>query len=438
MSGVDGLLATGTFGSGVFPVSGAGELMLWYPRKAAFRAGSAGQVAWNDLDFGDYSVAFGIETFASGEGSIAAGRGSFALGDNSTAMGLLAFALGYTSTAMGNNTAAVGMGSTAMGEFSSAGGNYSTAIGSHTMANGEGSTAMGEYTSTTGSGSTALGSNTSADGSFSTALGFATVASGNSSTALGSGTTASANFSTAMGSDTIASGLFSTAMGSSTTASGQFSTSHGEGTKAESYSCTALGRFNVGGGNANTIIASDPIFEIGIGTGNGTRNNAMTVLKNGNVGIATTTPGFTLEVNGTAHRADNSPSWTVTSDARLKKNIHTLEHSLETLLSLHGVSFEYKDPKSVGVRRGFIAQEVEKVIPEWVEDGPDGFKRLTVTGFEALAVEAMRTLHQQNEKLAGEMKNLKTTNESIKTENAELRARLERIEAAVMQANRSR
>jgi hypothetical protein len=63
-------------------------------------------------------------------------------------------------------------------------------------------------------------------------------------------------------------------------------------------------------------------------------------------------------------------AWTNNSDIRLKKNVKTLEGALDRLLQLRGVTFEWKNPSEhgnrQGVQRGFIAQEVEKVIPEWV------------------------------------------------------------------------
>jgi hypothetical protein len=48
------------------------------------------------------------------------------------------------------------------------------------------------------------------------------------------------------------------------------------------------------------------------------------------------------------------------------------------------------------MQRGFIAQEVEKVMPEWI--GPNdehGFKTIAIPGhsLEALVVESIRTLH---------------------------------------------
>ena len=71
------------------------------------------------------------------------------------------------------------------------------------------------------------------------------------------------------------------------------------------------------------------------------------------------------------------------------------------LLQLHGVTYAYKNPEAIhelpGQQTGMIAQEVEKVFPEWVETGRDGMKRLSVRGFEALAVEALRELRAEKD-----------------------------------------
>jgi hypothetical protein len=78
-----------------------------------------------------------------------------------------------------------------------------------------------------------------------------------------------------------------------------------------------------------------------------------------------------------------------------------LEQALARLLQLHGVTFEYKDPKAIhelpGQQTGMIAQEVEKVFPEWVETAPDGMRRLSIRGFEALTVEALRELRAEKD-----------------------------------------
>ncbi|HVS17511.1 MAG TPA: tail fiber domain-containing protein, partial [Planctomycetota bacterium] len=113
----------------------------------------------------------------------------------------------------------------------------------------------------------------------------------------------------------------------------------------------------------------------------------------GPVGIGTTSPIFLLHVDGSAGKPGGG-SWSSTSDARLKHKVEDLEGALTTLLAMRGVTFEYTDPSSIheleGRRIGFIAQELERVLPDWVEEGADGYKRVTVRGFEALAVEALR------------------------------------------------
>lgn len=114
-------------------------------------------------------------------------------------------------------------------------------------------------------------------------------------------------------------------------------------------------------------------------------------------------------------------SWSVLSDARLKKNVADLHGSLDRLLRLRSVSFEYKDPAQgvgSGPQIGFIAQEVREVLPHWVTEGPDGMLAVSVTGFESLTVDALRELRAEKDQQIGE----------LKAENAALKARLEKIE----------
>ena len=167
----------------------------------------------------------------------------------------------------------------------------------------------------------------------------------------------------------------------------------------------------------------------------GVADGRLFLSTNGNVGIGTTSPSFTLEVNGSAGKPGGG-SWSVASDGRLKKNVRPLAGALDKLLALRGVNFEYIDPKKIhelsGERMGLVAQEVEKVFPDWVETGPDGYKRVTVRGLEALVVEALRELQQQqdadidglNKKLGEELKRRDA-------ENAALKARLAALEKIV-------
>jgi hypothetical protein len=91
------------------------------------------------------------------------------------------------------------------------------------------------------------------------------------------------------------------------------------------------------------------------------------------------------------------------SDIRFKKNVKPVEGAIDQLLKLRGVTFEWKEPKNhdnmKGIQIGFIAQEVEKIFPEWVRTDKDGFKGLTVAQIEGLEVESIRTLKAENDDL---------------------------------------
>ena len=269
---------------------------------------------------------------------------------------------------------------------------YSFASGLNTRAQGFGATAMGRDTEATNSYAFASGFFTNADGQYSTAMGFNTDAFALGSTALGYSTDAEQNYSFAAGYFAEAQAIYSIAIGNAV--------------RAQSFASMAVGRYNVGGGSATSWLSGDPIFEIGIGTGPSSRANAVTVRKNGNVGIGTTVPLDRLHVNGRirlqtveyfedggtseiAVRGDLRPSadntydigtsslryddvfatsGTVnTSDRRSKTNIQELSYGLNEVLRLQPVSYEWRDHPMSETKLGLIAQDVYEVLPEVVK-----------------------------------------------------------------------
>jgi hypothetical protein len=163
IAGKDGFLATGTLGQGSLPATGDGVRMMWYPNKAAFRAGQVnnGTGAWEDAEIGNQSFAGGLNTIASGSYSTAFGNASRASGLNSTALAggqaignsSLAIgwanALGGTSFAMGDNVTAERVGSVAAGYLNRSRGDYSAAFGVGNRAKAYGSFTAGVYNDTT-------------------------------------------------------------------------------------------------------------------------------------------------------------------------------------------------------------------------------------------------------------------------------------------------
>jgi hypothetical protein len=80
-------------------------------------------------------------------------------------------------------------------------------------------------------------------------------------------------------------------------------------------------------------------------------------------------------------------STTNTSDERLKTNISPLSNSLENVNKLQGVSYNWIDPnKPQDKQIGLIAQEVEKVYPEFVHTGTDEDKTKSVNYSQMVSV----------------------------------------------------
>ena len=147
-----GLLVPGSFGpttpADSIPAIGAGTRLMWYPAKAAFRAGRVGfyrdGTQWDAAKVGDYSVAFGLDTEASGNTATAMGQETTASGGVSTTMGYATIASGIGAVAMGNQTTAGGSQALAMGSNASASGSQSIAMGQQTVASGNDGMAIGQ------------------------------------------------------------------------------------------------------------------------------------------------------------------------------------------------------------------------------------------------------------------------------------------------------
>ncbi|HUF34746.1 MAG TPA: tail fiber domain-containing protein [Gemmatimonadales bacterium] len=185
-----GLVVRGTFDAGAIPASGAGVRLMWYPRKAAFRAGRIQASQWDDASVGQWSVAFGQNTTASGTHSAAFNGGTTASGDRSVAMGGGTLASGAFAVATGQSTVASGTFAVATGGSTVASGLGSFVTGSGSTASGVTSIASGESSVAAGGNSVALGFRVQANGNASTATGTGTVAAGAASVALGTGVTA--------------------------------------------------------------------------------------------------------------------------------------------------------------------------------------------------------------------------------------------------------
>jgi hypothetical protein len=130
-----------------------------------------------------------------------------------------------------------------------------------------------------------------------------------------------------------------------------------------------------------------------------------------------------FNVTGTA--SGNSP-WNNSSDRRLKTNIQTVPNALEKVMQLRGVTYEWKDNREKGNRLGFIAQEVDEVLPQ-VIDKTGEFYTMQYAPLTAVLVEAIQEQQQQIEKQQAVIQQLQTQTAQID----ELKAMMVQLQAQI-------
>ena len=147
-----------------------------------------------------------------------------------------------------------------------------------------------------------------------------------------------------------------------------------------------------------------------IAVGNGTANDYSGTLIAGSVGIGTTSPDMPLSVgsdspSGAVAHFENSTgscyinptttSLSCSSDSRLKTNVVPLESAqgLAAVLKLNPVTYNWKtEAASTSPHTGFIAQDVQPILPDLVSQGPDGYYTLNYAGFTPYLVRAVQEI----------------------------------------------
>lgn len=167
VNNVNGVLYSGTFGTGTIPVEGAGNRMMWYPGKAAFRVGGVTGSVWDDGFIGDYSIcagyngrAQGIYSAAFGNAPLVTGESSFGAGHQPVVTGDFSVAIGHNPEATADYTVALGrgaiadeLGAIAIGYHPEVYSPHGVGLGHYVLVNGENALATGYYSNALHDGS---------------------------------------------------------------------------------------------------------------------------------------------------------------------------------------------------------------------------------------------------------------------------------------------
>jgi hypothetical protein len=215
-------------------------------------------------------------------------------------------------------------------------------------------------------------------------------AGGSFSTAFGR-SEAVGNFSMAWGADTV--GGFNPPL-----ASGEASTAFGSANFARSENETAFGQYGTDYSPTNT--PNDRLLNIGNGI-SGSPSDALTILKNGQTGIAI--DNFEANSNGNIFQVgdgstgiigyvDNSTgNWMSVSDERKKHNITDITYGLNEILQLKPVSFDYNRNNEHTI--GFLAQQVLPIIPEAVSGDEEKGYAMSYSTLTPALVKAIQELN---------------------------------------------
>lgn len=217
------------------------------------------------------------------------------------------------------------------------------------------------------------------------------------------------------------------------------------------YGSTVVGTANEDpsglGYSTNSWVATDPVFIVGNGqvANDGsvvTRSNALTVLKNGNVGIGRIPTDNALEVEGDASKTTAS-GWTANSDRRIKTDVLDIENSFDILRKLRPVKFKYtaewrERHPSIKDRYyyNFIAQEYAEVFPESVKSSGE---TLPGTSEEVLQIDtynAQITTIKAVQELIEKVEKLEAENEKLKADNNQLESKLTSFEQQLAEIKR--
>ena len=396
-------------------------------------------------------------TQASGEHSIAIGSNATATRDNTIAVGTSTNISGLRGIAVGNNINSSGVNAVTIGNDI----NVTTdpqrkdiiAIGRNIQANKYGIIAIGRNIATTQINepqnsiilsslddkysvqtwrnavaiSTGISDNRDIDkdengiknirlGGYSISIGYDAYGTGTSATAVGPHTTASKENATAIGRKAEATGKNSIAIGNGAIASANCS--------------LAIGSAYLGKDNLNRDIfihMPKALHENSVAIGRGARTTSKNEIVLGSAGGKI--DSYTLEKTTVSIPGILSANDTQTqSDRRLKNVGKAFTSGLAEIKKLEAFNYTFKKDESKTPRVGVMAQDLQKIFPNAVTKGEDGFLRIRMEDMFYAVVNAVKELANMFDRQDERIVQLEKENKELHKTINDLEKRLEKLE----------
>lgn len=165
----------------------------------------------------------------------------------------------------------------------------------------------------------------------------------------------------------------------------------------------------------------------------------------GNTGIGCTSPQYKLHVVGdiassATIRGVNAyvtGAITACSDQRYKREIIPLENALSKVLQMQGTTYFWKTDEfpekqfNTQLQVGFIAQEMEKILPEVVTTDIDGYKGIDYTKISPVLVEAIKEQQLLIVNLQNQLEQLQKLNKRMLEEDEAMQKELNELKISL-------
>ena len=188
-----------------------------------------------------------------------------------------------------------------------------------------------------------------------------------------------------------------------------------------------MGHFISDTGTINTSL-SVPQLSI-TGTDNATDKETGCLALGGGLGIAKDVyigDNISLLSEGVNAGQINCLEIITTSDKTFKKDIEVIDNPIDKILQLRGCTYNWRvdefPEKHFGneLQVGFMAQEVEAVMPEVVKTKPNGYKGIAYDKLTALLVEGMKEQQNTIECLKEEIYNINNREADISDTSSDI------------------